>query len=1064
MNQIKRACSPDCSSWVSASAGTGKTTLLTKRIVNLLVSGTQPKSILCLTFTKAARGEMLSRINKSLKDLSKKSEDAIYKYYLEDLERTPTKNDIDFVKNLYKHYSSSSEKIQIYTTHAFCQSILQKFPIEAGVKPHFKVIDETQVRQILRRILNSAEIIKKIPKFIFGKISLFMINEIVPEFIEFFCKINTHIDYQSYKNLLLDFLSEDIVDEEQEESKLKKYIGDNLEYMQDLPIFQFLGEYLHKQTQIDNCNEIILFFLTKTLEKRKKLPSSNDENLSNILKFLQDQIYRIILSKRTNRAIDTNAEFVNLSSHVYDEFKKYKDFNNYLDYHDLINRTYELLCNSNLREWIKFKLDGGISHILVDESQDTSIRQWQIIIALLEDFYSGATIERKNPKTFFVVGDIKQSIYSFQGARPDLFSATKEYVKQKAIDSGMEFVDCTLSKTYRLPEPIFDFIHRIFAGKNLIEEVIRLECHNQKQFSSIEIWPLEKKQETGEFTWPTPVELGHYSSQAGNLAKKIAVYIKNCLVSKLYIHSKKREVRQSDFMILVQRRLILNNFLFKEIMNEGIEISGLDRLNLSESLVVKDLISVAKFVVDKNDNLNLACLLKSFIFNKHDTDLFVLLNERSLINAIETNDPLLFAQLNKIESLYLANNISDFFFFMVNEFRIFEHLQEMGLQEQIDALKAFLHEIASLYHASPELGLNDIIHLLEIYNFELKRDISSLDSVQITTIHGAKGLEAPIIIIADSADLNIDNKSNVISASFASLEVPIIQSQFRNERIQELKEQLKEEAYNEYLRLLYVALTRAQDHLIIAGIENERRNSSKDSWYDLCYKAASEYFDTKDDGILIYTEEGSVTSGKISSDILSPRFSVDHNIIPKLYQSHAILSKPTKEVNRLEFDFDDNASLIGQLYHKALELYTSTKSLDRVFDQIFLDLNFNKLTKDARSQMTKILSECVSHPFFEYLNSLENKSELEILSRADDGSLIVKRLDFVAFDREAKKIYIVDFKSDKNRSLSTKYYEQVLFYKKLLSDIYPNTQILVYLFWIRVNEFEQVYDTMEHDM
>ena len=492
--ELRFATSCDYSAWIAASAGTGKTRLLTNRIINLLLSGVDPRSILCLTFTKAAKGEMLARISNVLRNFTTQTEEEIREFFAENFEKSINNNEIQRIKDFYQKYISEGKVVEIYTIHAFCQNLLQKFPLEAGLRPYFKVIDETRVSRFIAKILLSSKTTLLIDEVMQNNLSLFTIKELIEELAQFYLDLDLGDKAIDAVNILLkDRLSAKSTEEigilynrliakiQENHEVIKQVVG-----LSDLLDLELIGADNSDICQNDYINkllsnvDIISFFLTLSGQKRKKLISRKDisklaPQTEELLQELQDYIFTIKSAVDLNNGIEINSSILRLANFIFTEYKKYKEINNFLDYQDLINSSYNLLCNSDIKDWIKYKLDGGIDHILVDESQDTSQEQWNIIIALLEDFFSGDSRKYNKSKTIFVVGDVKQSIYSFQGARPDLFSEAKNYIKERALGAKARFIECNLEKTFRLPELIFNFVYRIFRDINLIENLIELE-------------------------------------------------------------------------------------------------------------------------------------------------------------------------------------------------------------------------------------------------------------------------------------------------------------------------------------------------------------------------------------------------------------------------------------------------------------------------------------------------------------------------------------------------------------------------------------------------------------
>ncbi|MDX1917065.1 MAG: UvrD-helicase domain-containing protein [Rickettsiaceae bacterium] len=1082
-HELKYATSCDYSAWIAASAGTGKTRLLTNRIINLLLSRVDPQSILCLTFTKAAKGEMLSRINNVLRSFKSQTDEEIRAFFLENFEKTINNKDLERIRNFYQKYISEGREVAIYTIHAFCQSLLQKFPLEAGLKPYFRVIDETSASRFIAKTLLSQKTTIYIDEVLQNNLSLYSLKEITEELAHYYSGLDLSENSIEAVDILLksELGARSTQEIEMLRQKLYQIIQENQGILRQFRELNLLySENLPSNFDLIFINlDVRSFFLTKTSQKRKKIiPKKDLQNLltrtEEVLYKIQEYIYEISSAQDLNNALAINVSVLRLANFIFSEYKNYKEINNLLDYQDLIHYAYNLLCNSDIKEWIKYKLDGGINHILVDESQDTSQEQWNIIISLLEDFFANEVNANSNlQKTIFVVGDVKQSIYSFQGARPDLFLEAKNYIKNKALESKANFVECNLEKTYRLPKLIFNFVYNIFSKVDLIEQVRMLECSNQDVNASVTIWPLVKSTEKEDLFWPNPSKLkelqsiraaennesSEYFTQENPkqiLAKKTAIYIKKLLDDKIYLDSKKRCVRPEDIMILVQKRSSLNFELYKEILKQNINISGLDRLYLSKSLVVRDLISVAKFIIDPADNLNLACLLKSHLFDMGDEDIYYLKSQKNWYKSIIASDSIISKKLKSIELIYENSDKSEFFLNIIQSFHILNRLRED--EEQLDALKAFLHEIRMIFTEDPSLGINDIILLLEIADISVKRDFSHLDSIKITTIHGAKGLEAPIVILIDSNDLNIYSKCNIIHMNLGAGLVPVLSSKVRHEKIDAIKENVIQENYQEYLRLLYVALTRTQDHLIIAGIESKKENKYK-SWYELCLENNLSDLEHQEDGsfsLLKYFKESHKMGENIETqnteDVITP-LKDDGNEIVSI-NPNSLNAKYDNCAEKVFYDFNNKSTIIGEILHKALEIYMQT---GQNFTQILTDKFLKNLSAEDRISVRNILFQCEQNEFLNYLGRFNNEAELEIAISDDTGDgFQIKRLDFVSFNKDANEINIVDYKSDGDREKKADYEVQMNEYKQALEIIYPDSNVRIYIYWLRDNQFEEL--------
>lgn len=1018
---LEKAVDPNYSAWISASAGTGKTKLLTDRIVNLLISGVNPESIVCITFTNAAKGEMISRINASLQKLESLSQPEIA-IILRNLNIAPSKENIEVILSLAKNYQIHTEKVQIFTIHGFCQSILTRFPIEAGLKPNFQVIDDVAQKLMIEEILFSEEVIAKTATGISDYFTFYSLKELIYQYLEFFSRNTDYTYRRGAKEIFAEILSFDseMNLEEIFAQKCQKFVIMLESYKDsDIGIINYLYE---KNFDLEALKEV---FFTKALELKKRLITKDIKNrfkaLEEVLSTIQGQVAEILHLFSIKEFVEINAMLIEVGEFVYQQYILRKLQNNLLDYDDLIRYCYKLICNSDLREWIKFKLDQNFDHILVDESQDTSESQWNIIKALIEDFFSGENANTDKNRTIFIVGDVKQSIYAFQGARPDLFFDTMKNIKIRAAQSRRKYIEASLQTTYRIPTLIFSYIKNLFQNTSLIEEVMDLECYRKDTHASLEIWDLEESEgrSNEKLFWPMPEDVQVFDNKQRNLAKKIASYIKRTIDSGLYIESKARPVRASDFLILVQRRSSLNRYLFEEIQKLDVEISGLDRIILNESLVVMDILSVLRYIIDSNDKLNLFSLLKSQFFNLSEKEIYAILKQGQQIPAIITQ------QLEYLKALYASSSFSDFLFRIISYFNIIAQLYNKSDQEQLDALAAFLDEVAHLVRITPDLSAITLINLFDTTDINVKRDFSLVETVRVNTVHGAKGLESPIIIIADASYYPASRRDRILEYWFYDQKLPILYRPVNSPVINSLKEADDHQEYEEYLRLLYVALTRVQDHIIICGVANASR-SQRVTWYELC-KAS----------FLQHHPCGEAAELKIESNISKfAKAQEEKESIQALYrQAENIPISAIRQKIRGKFHFS-SSTIIGNKTHAELEALAQIR-------------DFNQ----ARLHASKELEGFFSNPDIERIFRLKKIPEAEIIDNRDNSKKIL-RIDLIAFNEENKEVIILDYKTD--IQISASYHAKLIEYHDVVQHIYASYQVRTYIYWIKHNRLEEI--------
>ncbi|MGV2432818.1 MAG UNVERIFIED_CONTAM: UvrD-helicase domain-containing protein [Rickettsiaceae bacterium] len=342
----------------------------------------------------------------------------------------------------------------------------------------------------------------------------------------------------------------------------------------------------------------------------KKSATENPE-IYDILRNIQQKIIICNDKIKISRMIESTIHMYDIAKYIIDKYTNYKRNLVSLDYDDLIYYAKELLSNNHMKDWVLYKLDGGIKHLLVDEAQDTSPKQWQIIEAIMREFYSGDTAS-KEERTIFIVGDEKQSIYSFQGADVSNFSNVSRYIQDQMHKAQKQYKNIELESSYRSSSSILDVVAKVFEEQ--YNSLSKLQCHRKGDNGLVELWPLYGKDEEdsqNRLFWPLVDEMESVDHPYKKLAKDIAHYIKNYLASGIILPSTKEKVKPGDFMILIRRRNQLTHEIIAALKELQVPVSGIDRMLIMNHLSVQDIISIAKFTLLPYDDLNLASLLKS---------------------------------------------------------------------------------------------------------------------------------------------------------------------------------------------------------------------------------------------------------------------------------------------------------------------------------------------------------------------------------------------------------------------------------------------------------------------
>lgn len=839
----QKSISPYFSSFVSASAGTGKTKILIDRLLNLLLHNVKPNKILCLTFTKAAAAEVINRINQKLSLLCMCDRETLFTEL-----RNLGFNDITpetehKARVLFTELTDSTEPLNIQTIHSFCQQLLTKFPFEAGINLNFTLLDSNKIKilieqskDILLSSINNYPQLEENIKYLSWHIKEYSLEELLKEIIanreklDHFFKTNQSLNLEINNNEDIE-VSEFLNSIPIKQSHINILnTGSKSDLTRANRLTKFLGA--SKDSQIMMINDYLYCFLSKTGEELKsiitKRLAQDNPHLYETLISEQQRVARFNKAYSEIKTKNLTQAFITLSYYIRIIYQDLKKQSNTCDYDDLISLSIDLLSNSEYAEWIRYKLDGGIDHILIDEAQDNSPNQWSIINKISEEFF----YDNESTKSLFIVGDEKQSIFRFQGADPSIFNAMNQYLPEDVLRTQ-------LNTSFRSGKNILQFVDQIF-NQDHIKPLVSDKKDNiqhlvNKSFEgSVEIWPLiiEPKKPIEE-SWKLPNDYTSKIDQNADelLAIKIGETISLWLKSKKFIHSKERNINPGDILILTRRRNNFVHILIKTLRRMDIPVTGLDRIKLLEHPAILDLIALSNFILCHDDDLNLAIVLKSPIFNLSEDNLLDLCcnREQSLWNSLKKDskyqDIVIF-----LESL-APNLLYNFYFELIESEGYREKFIKQFGPEINDILDAFL-DLVEDFENDNISSLQLFINFLNKTEMEVQRDFSQNNNkVRVMTVHGAKGLQAPMVILTDTTSLP-HSDTNIFWLNEQKLLWPGKVKYYSEEIINTKNKNIAQE-YAEYLRLLYVALTRAEDKIIITGSSKTEKISDK-TWYNIC--------------------------------------------------------------------------------------------------------------------------------------------------------------------------------------------------------------------------------------
>ena len=880
------AADPAASAWVSANAGTGKTHVLTMRVLRLLLAGTDPQRILALTYTKAAAAEMATRVFARLAEWVTASDAELGAMLGELLDRGPSAGEMRRARQLFAVAIETPGGLKVQTIHAFCERLLQRFPLEAGVPPGFEILDDHERAALLREAADAtlAEAAAAEPGVplaralasVVGFAAEASFDDLLGEALRQHEWLDAAVrldhddgdglaEAERIYRLALDLPADaslEAIDErladllsEVELARVRDVLAGGA--VSDVRASERIGAVPAASGVAGRIRELCRFFLTSGGEPRQSLITrklaAEYADVAALLQRAQHEFMAHHDARCRLQLLDATLALVRLGGAVMQRYTQVKARQAKLDFDDLIGRAASLLRSSSAVEWVLYKLDGGLDHILVDEAQDTSPIQWQVIRALAEEFFTGRGA-REGARTLFAVGDEKQSIYSFQGAAPRMFAAMGEDLARRADRAGLAWRRVPLTLSFRSVEALLAAVDGIFAdpqrtpGLGAAPVPLRHVADRAGHAGLIEIWPTEKHEPAAAAEpWSPLLETG-VSPSVVRLANRIAETIGGWLDSHERLASENRPVRAGDILVLVRKRLPFAPALVSALKARGVPVAGADRLVLTEQIAVQDLVALGDVFALPDDDLALAAVLKSPLFGLDDDDLTTLALGRtgSLWRQFGAQRAPSHRAMQAAESLQRwrrwAECLPPFEFYsrvLDGEGGRARMLARLGT-EAADALDEFLN-LALAHDEGAPPSLQGFLCWLRQGRREVKRDMEpGHNEVRVMTVHGAKGLEAPIVFLPDTCSTRSARQPNALlalddAARPSGVPPPFlwpVKGTGKVGIVQNARQRVALAEAEERNRLLYVALTRARDRLYVAGFEGVRPPPT-DCWYNL---------------------------------------------------------------------------------------------------------------------------------------------------------------------------------------------------------------------------------------
>ena len=864
-----RAAQPDVSTWLAANAGSGKTRVLTDRVARLLLEKVEPQHILCLTYTKAAASEMQNRLFKRLGEWAMLDDTSL----LDSLRELGVEGRIDSerlrqARTLFARAIETPGGLKIQTIHSFCAALLRRFPLEARVSPQFVEIEDRAADLLRAEVVDGmadgpdSHLVQSLAHHFTGDDFGRLTKAIVQQRDHFQDPLDlggalavfgqpADVDETSIEDFVFQGGEQELIDQIIPPMRVKG--GNDEKAAVRLAALPPLG--IHALSQLETV------FLTGAQAKEPfsaKIGSfptkATQQKLGSLMPPLESFMSRVESARAARLGLNAARKSLALSSFAHRFIALYEEqkmLRGWLDFDDLINRARALLNDDKVAAWVLFRLDGGIDHILVDEAQDTSPAQWDVIRKLADEFTSGQGARTDTLRTIFVVGDKKQSIYSFQGADPREFDRMREEFEQRMTAAGQKLQNESLLYSFRSSAAILRTVDHTFsdhadAGFGTAEEHIPFKSLLPGR---VDLWPVIPKTDEAEEdrAWYDPVDRKGAQHHTVILANQIADQIKQMIDSgeTIPVDGKtrgtyaRRPLTAGDFLILVQRRSDLFAEIIRACKNAGLDIAGADRLKVGGELAVRDLAALLSFLAMPEDSLSLATALKSPLFNWDEQSLFDLAHRR-------TEDHLWQALRNRsdeypetLEILRdLRRNVDFLRPYDLIERILTRHkgrrnlLARLGTEAE-DGINALLSQ-ALAYERNAVPSLTGFLVWMETDDLEIKRQIDSAsDQIRVMTVHGAKGLEAPVVILPETGRRDIRIRDEILTVDgkatwkTAADQMP--------PAMQNTMAELREAEERERLRLLYVALTRAEKWLIVATCGD--LPSHGNTWYQITERA-----------------------------------------------------------------------------------------------------------------------------------------------------------------------------------------------------------------------------------
>jgi ATP-dependent helicase/nuclease subunit A len=1121
------ASDPSCSVFVAANAGSGKTHVLAQRVIRLMLDGApggvDPSRILCITFTKAAAANMAARVFDRLRSWIALDDAALDTALAEIGVHGVDAGKRGRARALFAAALETPGGLKVQTIHAFCTRLLQQFPFEANVAARFSVLDDRSQNEMFERVIMAVllqaasatdsalgralrhavtsaadstvraklqEAIKERDKIARWLDAAGTVEEAVAqlsralgidpadnlaaihkEIVE-----GPHLPFSEWAAAAAAFEQGSPRDHEQA-ARLTEAVAASDASRPD----KYLGVFFGKD------GELRASVITKPLAKR--YPS-----LDTRLTAEKARLETLVVRRRAVVCRDRTAALVTLAREVIARYRAEKDRRGLLDYDDLIDKAGAMLDSVD-SSWVHYKLDLGLDHVLIDEAQDTSEKQWRIVRQLVSEFAAGAGARGFLTRTLFAVGDEKQSIFSFQGAAPRQYEEMRRYFATVFSGSEIGWRQVRFDYSFRSGPNVLGAVDAVFASAAIHRSITSDEAGMPSHLALpaavpgvVEVWPMFEPEPKAEMeAWDAPFDAVPESSPRAKLAAKIAGTVRGWIADGTPVGNPRRPPTPGDVLILVRQRGPLFEAIIRALKNAGVAVAGADRLKLTEHIAIIDLMALADALLLPQDDLALATALKSPLFGFDDDLLFELAwNRRASLRDTLTaraaeRQEFGVADALLVRSARMARDTTPFAFFawllgpQGGRRRIFARL---GV-EAADVLEEFL-ELALAYERQEPPSLQGFLAWLRSAEAVVKRDMEiERDEVRVMTVHGAKGLEAPVVILADTTTPPAGPPGPAgllaVPQARAAPETPpcIVWPGKKQDDVAVVgtaRADARREAEDEHRRLLYVAMTRAAERLIVCGWQGDRRRP-EGCWYDLVVNGLA----TSSDFVEVGEGDARISRYRIvppDDDVSSatPREHGAPHEIP-VWLGTPVSPEPARAVTltpstayeesvapRRHGSAGQDARRVlerGRLVHRLLQSLPEIPAAERRAAAAgFAERAGAAFTRDEQDRLVAAVLGILDDARFAPLFAPGSRAEVPIVGRLPRGGrldiLVSGQIDRLIITADA--VVIADYKTNQIVPATAKeappaYVEQLALYRAVLSRIYPGRAVRAALVW-----------------